>query len=389
MAVPSGYSARQATPNRRPPQGGSTPPPPPGGNGPRTAQGYSPLGRSFSGFIKAVQRQDAGTLAHLYDADYTVGVTRGVTKAAMGENTGTAGGYLVPIEYTLKLMEVLTEDSFIYQRANVIPMKGVEVRAPYIDVETVPIATATSPVFGGITFGWGSEDVPLETEPRFRQQTLRAWDLLGYAVLDNQFVEDVGPEGDDYLLKLFGRAAAWYAEYAFLQGTGAGSLMPMGVLNGPAVLTVTRAAPTAISAPDIANMAASLLPFSWKSSIWAVSPTCLGQLIKISNFFMNQATDQSQLEKAGGSGAIMTRPMFVTEKLPPLGTQGDMILFDPRLYVIGDRMQVLIDASTHDAFRSNQTVFRIWLRMDGRPMVSGKITLQDKTTVVSPYVVLK
>src|SRR5207248_893514 len=118
---------RQTTPSRRPPQGGSgTLPPPPM---PREQHG-----RSFSGFVKAVAHRDGSTLARMYDADYTVGVTRGVTKAAMGENTGTAGGYLVPIEYTLKLMEVVTEDSFIYQRANVIPMKGVEVRAPYIDV---------------------------------------------------------------------------------------------------------------------------------------------------------------------------------------------------------------------------------------------------------------
>lgn len=370
--------------------------------------------RSFRGFLKAVAIRDRLTLATEYKSEYVGGTTATVTKSVMSESGGAVGGYLVPREYSTKLLETLSEDSFIFPRANVIPMNSAEMQCPMIDVTTAPTVSGTSPFFGGVKFVWGNEQVATETEPNFRNMTLKAWDLLGYAVVSNSFLDDIreikdvegvgvanpgeeeaeeGEEpdssGEEALIRLFGRAASWYAEYAFLQGLGSGSLMPMGVMNSPAVINIDRVNNGQIDNEDIANMIGSMLPFSWKHSIWACSPSCMDQLIKISNFFMNQASDQGKIEKAGGSGAIATRPLYVTEKLPSVGNRGDMILFDPSLYVIGHRREVVIDASTHVSFRTNQTNFRIWLRIDGRPQVNGTVTLQDTSTVVSPYIVLR
>ena len=67
----------------------------------------------------------------------------------------------------------------------------------------------------------------------------------------------------------------------------------------------------------------------------------------------------------------------------------DLVLMDPRLYVIGDRQQVLVEKSSEGAgFVTNQTYIRIWMRGDGKPVVQTSIKLQDNSTVVSPYVAL-
>jgi hypothetical protein len=79
--------------------------------------------------------------------------------------------------------------------------------------------------------------------------------------------------------------------------------------------------------------------------------------------------------------------MVVTEKLPALGTLGDLVLIDPYLMLIGER-SLLINASQHVQFTKNQTTFRITLRADAQPAIDKAVTLQDTATQVSAFVAL-
>lgn len=346
--------------------------------------------KSFGGFLRAVRDRDNRTIDRVYKSAWAPGSFQGarsttgaITKAAMAEGSGVTGGYIVPLEYSAQLLKVFAEESFLYPRAHVIPMAAAETRCPQIDVKTVQ-AVGTSPFFGGVKFVWGSEKVPTETEPTFREASLKAWDLLGYATLSNQFFMDIGEEGDTYLFNLLGKAAAWYAEYAFLRGSGSNGQMPLGILNSPALSSVTRSGANLIAAADISGMAAKLLPFSWKNAVWACNPGCLAQIVKVSSYFVNggMQTDEAWC------GTILTRPLYVTEKLPALGSTGDIILFDPSLYVIGQRSEVIVDVSTHPGFVNYQTDLRVWLRLDGKPLLGSTVTLQDGTVTASAYVTL-
>jgi HK97 family phage major capsid protein len=80
--------------------------------------------------------------------------------------------------------------------------------------------------------------------------------------------------------------------------------------------------------------------------------------------------------------------LFITEKLPAVGTAGDIVLMDPSLYVIGDRQQLEVAASEHVNFLKNQMTWRVVERLDGQPWMDKYITLQDNSTTVSPFVVL-
>lgn len=364
------------------------------------------IDKSFGGFLRAVRDANnpfktiAGseanrTLEKVYGSYYHTDKKSGnvVTKTAMGENTGTVGGYTVPPEFALAIMEVISEECFIWPRANVVPMHAKEISLPCIDAVTATTTVGRSSLFGSTYFTWGEEQQPVESEPKFRQVALHAWDLLGYTIVSNQFLEDTGPEGEKALVRMFGKAAAWTAEYAFLQGQGTAASMPLGILNAPGTIFPARKTPGGqkIVVDDIASMSGQLLPASWRRAIWATHPTCMPQLGVIPTFFLNQA----RLDD-GSAATLFGRPLFVTDKLPPLtnvgntGNTGDIILFDPWLYVIGLRMEVLIDASSEvpPLFTTYQSAFRIWLRLDGKPWVSGTITLPDAVTTVSPYVAL-
>lgn len=370
------------------PHGGSSDLPQPNGNSKAAASGLPR--RSFTNFLKAIKSHDHRTLDTVYETGYTSSPLA-VTKTAMGESSGSAGGYIVPLDYTLKLMEAFAEESFVYPRANVIPMTEAEMQCPKIDVETAQ-AAGTAPYFGGVLFKWGSEQAPAETEPAFRAESLKAWDLLGYAVIANPMLDDIGPAGENYLLKLFGRAAAWYAEFAFFQGTGTAAKMPLGILNAPATIVQNASAANSIVIADITKMTNKLLPYSWKNAIWATHPSCLAQIQSISQYYINIELMDGK-RQGPQCGMLCTRPLFVTDKLPALGTGGNankgcLVLFDPSLYAIGERQQVLIDVSEHTLFQTQQTVYRIWLRLDGKPVLSNTITLADGSSTASGFIAL-
>ncbi len=366
---------------------------------PLTSGGGSPQpdGTSFGGFLRLVKdarseqvhrsHEAKIALAKVYQSDWQTRPNPSVRKTAMGESSGGIGGFLVPMGYSLAMMDSLAEESFIYPRATIVPMPELEIELPRIDTETASGTAGVPSFFGSTFFSWGSEQAPAETEPVFKQDSLKAWDLTGYSKVSNQWLMDTGPEGEKYLVRLFGRAAAWYSEYAFLQGTGTAQQMPLGMLNAPAAVNASRGGSSHIATADIALMASKLLPFCWQHAIWATSPTSLADITKLSTFIINEG-GVADKENGSYAGRLLTRPLFVTDKLPPLGTRGDLVLFDPSLYYIGMRQEVLIDVSEHVFFSTYQTAFRVWFRCDAKPLLTGAITLQDQSTTVGQIVVL-
>jgi HK97 family phage major capsid protein len=312
----------------------------------------------------------------------------------MAESSGATGGYTVPTEYSNVLFQTIAENSIFWPRANIVPMGSVETVLPVPDFSTAQ-AAGTTAMFGGLLYQFGqgaagNEGTAItETEPAFRQLSLHAWDLIGQAVASVQWVEDLmaREDGEERLLNLFGQAAAYYADYYFFNGTGAARKTPLGVLNAPCKIAVARSGAGHVTAADVAGMAKRLLPGCWRTAIWCVSPYTLIDLFQITAFQPNQNTVGMP---SGCCGSLYSRPVFVTEKLPTLGTTGDIVLMDPALYVIGDRQQPEVAASKDEpsTFVYNQMMFRTWMRCDGKPLLPAAVTLMDGSSTASSVVVL-
>lgn len=314
----------------------------------------------------------------------TVYKTGYVQKESLGEGHGVVGGYLVPEEMSLAIMRTIAEESFLYSRAEVVPMGSKTLKLPKVNVEST-YSAGTNPLFGGLLFKWGSAQAPQETEPTFGQLSLDAWDLLGYCVLSNQFLADAGPEGEQAIVRVLGKAAAWYTEYAFFQGTGSAQLMPLGIINAPGTIGVSRHTSSSVQVQDIATMTSKFLPSSWSKGLWAVAPSAWVQIAQIANYYLNEYAKDDD----GQTGYLLNRPVFTSDKMSVLGTAGDVALIDPSLYVIGMRQEVLVDVSSDDvAFKTNQTTFRVWLRADGKCFNSKSITLADGSSTASPFIIL-
>ena len=331
-----------------------------------------------------------------------------VRKVALAEGSGQTGGYVIPPQFMNELLTIAAEDGFIEPRAKVIPMNSRTAQWPMLDITTAQ-ASGTSPYFGGILAQWQPEAATInETEPQFRQSEWVAWDLVLYTVSSNQLLADNGIGLDALLTQLFGQAITWYKEFAYLQGKGAGSTMPLGVMNAPATLVQNRKQSNHFMLQDAAAMLSHLQIRSWDDACWIMHQSVIPELIQMVDVAAATTGSTVGAQTGGmhlswlpplgsdGKGPAAMKlpnaflnglPIFFTEKLPSLGTKGDVILVDWSRYVIGMRLDMQIDVSPHYLFRNNQLAWRVIARCDGKPWLNNVITDQAGWTI-SPFVVL-
>ena len=297
--------------------------------------------------------------------------------------TGSAGGFLIPVENYPQLMAVAAPLAIIRPRATKIRMRRRQITIPMLDQTKVP--TGFPSYFGGIQVYWAEEasEKP-QSEPSFRNYTLTAHKLVGYTRASDELLDDVdtlsdflgGPKG-------FPGAIAWAEDYAFLRGSGNGQ--PLGILNSAATIAVTRATTSKIEYADIAAIVGR---FMGTAPVWIAHITVKEALLTMSG---PKATNNNGFymwgdAKSGVPDQLMGYPIFFTDKVPTLGNKGDLGLYDLSEYIIADRQATTFETSKQERFRFDQTSFRAVHRVDGAPWLNAPITLVDGETQVSPFV---
>lgn len=329
----------------------------------------------------------------LWKGDHKALLDRYQSKAALSSASGTTGGYTVPVDFVKGVLTEADEASFFLKMATRVPLTTRETIIPHVAVTGG--AAGVSPFFGGVAFTWDVEgaDVDLEAEPAFQATTLTANTLAGYALVSNQMMADASlGELGKYLEELLGRAAGWALDYACLNGNGTGQ--PLGVIHAPGTLAITRGGANDVAIADLAGMATKLIPSGWSTfggpiAVWAIHPSVLLKLFALSTWMLGEPPGMSSFSEPGAF-FLHGLPCFVTEKVPGLGTKGDVSLFIPRLYVVGMRQEVEVSISRDEptAYLKNQSVVRMVLRADGRPRLNASVTLADGSKTAAAQVVL-
>lgn len=311
----------------------------------------------------------------------------------LSAGVGTAGGFLIPTGHSPDVMRLVAEMGIVRPRARIQPMEGLtEWEIPRLDHSTAPTAGNTA-YFGGMKMTWKEEGVDRdENDPVFKSTKLRAHELGGYLEATNTLRNATGVGLETSLRTMFAECVAWYEDYAFIRGTGAGQ--PQGLLNtaGPAILNITRSAGSAFALADAAAMYGRFLPGAQEHAdkcAWVVHPYHMANLVK---------------QNASGTGSplvwmpdgVTGKPTLtylgiavkVSEKTPAVNVAGDVFLFDGTQYVIGDAQNTEIAFSPHAAFKSNKGAWRIVHRVDGQHCLKSAVTLADASSTVSSVVAL-
>jgi HK97 family phage major capsid protein len=306
-----------------------------------------------------------------------------VVQVGQGNGSGKAlnlardseGGFLVPADLAREIRLVSNSFSVVRSRATQFDMEGDRKQIPsFYDSDH-----SSSEIFGGIAMKWLPEGTSMTAiDATVGQNLLQSKKLAGYVYVSDELLED-SPMMTQLLTVLFGKAAAWYEDKAFINGSGVGE--PLGILQSGALIRPNRSAANTIAIADLANMFTRLLPGSHNSPslVFLASPTTLAQLIQLGG---------SAISFGDYGARLMGLPIFFTDICPALGSVGDIILADLFYYVIGDRHRMAVKSAKTPRFLTDETSFLITERIDGQPWVDSTFTPLNGSSSLSPFVTL-
>lgn len=297
------------------------------------------------------------------------------------------GGFLIPEILRSEILQLALEGAIVRPNATVIPMDSLKVPIPAVD-ET----SRASSIFGGIAFQWTPEGAPLtDTSAKFGQITLDAKKLTGYAGIPNELLADA-PAFTAWFQAKFPAGWGWFEDLGFL--TGDGVAKPQGITTAPGAVKVSRNNANAINYDDIVRMYSRMYPASVRNSRWVAAIDTFPQLAELSFVPSGGTTPVPvMLWQMNAIGTpvltLMGRPIEFTEKVGPLGSQGDLGLYDFSEYLVGDRQAMQMQSSNDYLFGTDKTAIRVIGRVDGQPWLRTALTpANGSSNTLSPYVVL-
>jgi len=308
--------------------------------------------------------------------------------AAASSGEPASGGFLVPEAFRAELLSLSLEASVVRPRARIVPMETSRVVYPYID----DTSHATN-VFGGVQGYWTPESGQMtDVAATFGRLVLEAWKLTAFANVPNELIADSAVSFEAFIRSTFPQALAYFADVAFLSGSGAGQ--PLGILTSGNAARVSVAKETGQAADtivwqNIVKMYSRMLPQSLASAVWVVSPDVFPELATMA---LSVGTGGGPVWLNNGVGGppatILGRPVIVSEKVENLGDQGDINFIDFNYYLVGDRQAMTVSSSEHFRFQNGETSFKFVERLDGRPWLQSALTPRNGGPTLSPFVTL-
>ena len=348
----------------------------------------------FADFAKEVwvDQTQAGGSKKLREYD-----ARTKTAGHMSEGDSVQGGHLVPTGFRASLLQTSLENSFVRQRATFIPMAtnriGIPAIRDYDHSNGTNLYTALAVKRPGEA---GTKD---PSKPNFDLVTLTLHKTVFFTYVSEELLEDSPISVEPLLNNLFGRGLAWHEDNDFINGTGVN--MPLGILNAPALISVTRQPATGyLSYLDLVTMWSRLHPSSMGSAVWLVSPSLLPYLytacIVCTGSDGSDLTGAPVMLAAGGANdspytTLFGRPIIVTEHCQAAGTVGDIYLADFSQYLVGGKSasgSPKMDSSIHLSFNTDEVAYRAVLRYDGAPWWQTTLTPKFGSATLSPFIAL-
>lgn len=290
--------------------------------------------------------------------------------AAMNESVGSQGGFAVPAPLAAAWLDAGLESEVVRPRATVYPMVSDSLEIPSFD----DFDHSGGSIAGFKAYWTGELADQAVTEGKLRKLTLRAKKLLVATQVSNELLADGGQTFADQLEGKMSAAVSWTLDDRFLNGTGAGQ--PLGLLNDPALITVSKEASQAASTFVLENalkMYERLYPGGFARGVWVVNHSVIPQLyalhLKIKNVAGSENVGGSLTPyftiAADGAMKLLGLPVITTEKTPALSSRGDVLLADFSQFAVGIRADILLENSRHAGWTSDSTYYRAVLRVEG------------------------
>jgi HK97 family phage major capsid protein len=302
--------------------------------------------------------------------------------------TGATGGYALPEQFDSTLRQVQAQEAIVRPRAAVIPAGSppdAKLTFPALD------QTSAQNIYGGVTVVHTGEGVTMtETTARLKEVSLEPKEISAYIVCTSKLLANWDAAGS-FITRQLTAAMTGQEDYDFMRGNGVNK--SLGFINCAAAVVYSRAGANAIAFADCYGMLARML-MRGGSYVWLASQTAIPQLAAMTDAGTHAVWLGGRDANGAGQGplpsTLLGMPVVFADRLPALGTKGDLSLVNLSYYLIKDGSGPAAASSEHVFFTSNKVVFKIVWNVDGHPWLTEPLGLEGITTsTVSPFVVLE
>jgi HK97 family phage major capsid protein len=299
--------------------------------------------------------------------------------------SGNTGGFAIPPAFRDTLLLAVSQAGIIRPRATVIPAGSpadVQMSIPALD------QTTGGNMFGGVTLVHTGEGMTMtETTAKLREINFEPKEISGYIVVTNKLLANWSA-ASAVLDRLLMGAMAAQEDYDFLRGSGVN--MALGIINSPAAILVGRNTASDVKFADIYGMVARMKMGG--SPIWIASQTIipsLATLVDSGNHAIWLGGNGTASASQQMPSTLFGYPLYFSDRMPSLGTKGDLCLIDPSYYVIKDGSGPFLTWSEHVWWTSNKTGVKIVWNVDGKAWLTEPLQLEgDISKTISPFVIL-
>ena len=304
---------------------------------------------------------------------------------------GEAGGYLVPEEFRQQLLVASREQNELMARCTQIPMQSNVVKIPYIN----GFDKSGNLVYGNVGFTWTEEEEAFTPKSvKFGYINLTLHKVTGLAYASDEILRFSPMSMENILREGFVDGFNYEMNRVILKGTGAGQ--PQGILNAPALVSITAETgqpATTILWENIVKMYARCLNPS--KAVWIANPNILPQLASMS-LTIGTGGVPVFMPANGAAGipfaTLFGLPIVFSHHAKSLGTVGDIVLADMKQYLLGmlaGDEGMRFDTSMHLKFDVDQMAFRFAFYVAGQSWMPQALVPPEATTdTISPFVAI-
>lgn len=301
----------------------------------------------------------------------------------MTEGTGTQGGYAIEPQYWSQIFTAAFEISVAAQYCRILPMQSNVLHVPAFDSDD-----QTKGPEGEIEMQWlGEEATATRKTPLLRTVKYEAQKAGIYIGVSNEALQDSMAISAS-ISPLMVNAIAFGIDKEILIGNGVAR--PIGVLSAPATISVGRAVADAIAFADAIALMGRMVPSSLKKCIWIASPSAFAAMLLLET---SAGSGQLILQSGPGPAAslpftLFGRPYLISEKLPALGSKGDLMLCDFGYYGLAMQAGARFEKTQSAQWLEDISDFRLLNRLTGKPLVHLPFTPSGGGNTISPFLVL-
>lgn len=303
------------------------------------------------------------------------------------ESSGADGGFLIPSGFSTNVWTLSLQDQALLPMTDRLPVEGNGMSLP--KDETTPWGS------NGVRAYWQNEaGAGTPTKPVIGRTEYKLKKLMALVPVSDELLEDATALGA-YLTPKMADSIRWKTDEAILFGGGNGQ--PLGAFNAqsPTFVTVSKESAQAtltLNATNVSKMMSRLYG-NYGRAVWLMNNDVLPALftMTLGNYPIYLPAG-SPVGGIQGSpyGALLGRPILVTQHAKSFTSLGDIMLVDLNNYQTIEKAGGIQTAtSMHLYFDADATAFRSTFRVDGQPKMAAPVSPANGSNTLSPFIQLE